>query len=81
MIQSYNFETVGLFSDAIGASLFPPNISEIDHNMMVYGVYATGFIARPLGGALFGYIADVYGRKRSFQITLTLMVCALLEII
>ncbi len=37
------------------------------------GVFAAGFLMRPIGGWLFGYIADRYGRKRSMLISVTMM--------
>merc|ERR1719295_2031559 len=73
LIQSYNFDILGMFVNEIGESLFPPDLSETTHHILVYAVFWTSFLARPFGGALFGYMADIYGRKRAFQVTLTVM--------
>lgn len=62
-----------MFVNEIGESLFPPDLSETTHHILVYAVFWTSFLARPFGGALFGYMADIYGRKRAFQVTLTVM--------
>jgi MHS family alpha-ketoglutarate permease-like MFS transporter len=43
--------------------------------MATAGIFAVGFFMRPLGGWLFGWIADTHGRKNSMVISV-LMMCA-----
>lgn len=41
--------------------------------MGAFAGFAVGFVARPLGGIVFGHIGDRHGRKRALVITLALM--------
>ncbi|GAA1749108.1 MFS transporter [Nonomuraea bangladeshensis] len=41
--------------------------------LAAFGVYAIGFLFRPLGGVLFGYLADRFGRTLMFNITIVMM--------
>ena len=41
-----------------------------------YGVFAGAFLARPLGGILFGWLGDRLGRKFSLQLSMVLMFIA-----
>ncbi|MBY8854430.1 MFS transporter, partial [Saccharothrix sp. MB29] len=38
-----------------------------------FGAFATGYLARPLGGVLFGHFGDLLGRKRVLVVTMVLM--------
>jgi MFS family permease len=52
----------------IGAAFFPP--SEGDMQLIEsFGVFAGAFVARPLGGMLFGYLGDWLGKKQSVSRT------------
>lgn len=44
------------------------------------GIFAAGFLMRPIGGWLFGYIADKHGRKSSMQLSVLMMCCGSLVI-
>lgn len=56
---------------------------EYDHQLAMiatFGVFAAGFIARPLGGVLFGHAGDVFGRKKALSVSIALMGLATLSI-
>ena len=63
VMEWYDFAVYGYFAQAIGQHFFPsrdPTASVI----AAFGVFAAGFLMRPIGGLLFGYIGDRIGRKR-----------------
>lgn len=62
VLEWYDFGVYGFFAVAIGSQFFPahdPTVSLIAS----FGVFAIGFLARPLGGMLFGNIGDKRGRR------------------
>jgi MFS family permease len=52
---------------------FPPTDNALDNVMKAFLTYAVGFIARPLGGVVFGHFGDKYGRKRLLQVAIILV--------
>ncbi|MEI7377731.1 MFS transporter [Dickeya chrysanthemi] len=55
------------------AHIFFPTGNATTQLLQTAGVFAAGFLMRPIGGWLFGYIADKYGRKRSMLISVCMM--------
>ncbi|MEI7065189.1 MFS transporter [Dickeya chrysanthemi] len=55
------------------AHIFFPDGNATTQLLQTAGVFAAGFLMRPIGGWLFGYIADKYGRKRSMLISVCMM--------
>ncbi len=41
--------------------------------MMAYATFAVGFVARPLGGLIFGHFGDLVGRKAMLILSLLMM--------
>lgn len=73
VMEWYDFAIYGFFAATIGAQFFPsddPSISLISS----FGVFAAGFIARPLGALLFGHIGDRLGRRAAVVSSVVLMV-------
>ncbi len=62
ILEWYDFALYGYFATVI-AKLFFPAKDEFISLMITFGVFASGFIARPLGGIIFGHIGDKYGRR------------------
>ncbi|BDV32400.1 MFS transporter [Microbacterium terricola] len=56
-----------------GAYFFPPTGSPLDGIIAAFITYAVGFIARPLGGIVFGQIGDRFGRKPTLQATIIIV--------
>jgi MHS family proline/betaine transporter-like MFS transporter len=72
VLEWYDFSVFGFFAVEIGRNFFPsknPTTSLIE----AFGVFAAGFLMRPLGALLFGYLGD----KRGREIALTLSVVAM----
>jgi MHS family proline/betaine transporter-like MFS transporter len=64
MLEWYDFALFGFFAQQIGAHFFPsgnPTVSLL----AAFGTFAAGFLMRPVGGALFGWIGDRFGRKQA----------------
>jgi MHS family proline/betaine transporter-like MFS transporter len=64
MLEWYDFALFGFFAVQLGAHFFPsgnPTVSLL----AAFGTFAAGFLMRPVGGALFGWIGDRYGRKQA----------------
>lgn len=55
------------------SALFFPQFDVRIGLLVTFGVFAVGFIARPLGGIVFGHIGDVYGRKLALSFSMVLM--------
>ena len=73
VIEWYDFFLYGTVAALVFAQLFFPKIDPLAGTMAAFATYAVGFVGRPLGGVLFGYIGDRYGRKVSLVWTLSLM--------
>ncbi|KJL29941.1 Proline/betaine transporter [Microbacterium azadirachtae] len=56
-----------------GTVFFPPSGDPFAGIIAAFLTYAVGFIARPLGGIVFGHLGDKYGRKRLLQISILLI--------
>lgn len=69
VLEYYDFTVYSVFSVAIGKTFFPAS-SEVAQVLYSLAVFAVGFITRPVGGVLFGYIGDKYGRRRSLIISM-----------
>lgn len=55
------------------AHIFFPTGNSTTQLLQTAGIFAAGFLMRPIGGWLFGYIADKYGRKTSMLISVCMM--------
>lgn len=75
VLEWYDFGLFGFFAPVIGR-LFMPSEGSLIPLLKTYGIFATGFLARPVGGILFGYIGDRMGRKRALEVSVVLMAAA-----
>ena len=64
MLEWYDFALFGFFAREIGAHFFPAN-DPTASLLAAFGTFAAGFLMRPVGGALFGWIGDRFGRKQA----------------
>ncbi|MGC0371359.1 MAG: hypothetical protein DGJ47_000045 [Rickettsiaceae bacterium] len=69
VLEYYDFTVYAVFSLAIGKAFFPYS-SEFSQILKSLGIFAIGFLTRPIGGIIFGAIADKYGRKISLIISM-----------
>ncbi|MBY0293521.1 MAG: MFS transporter, partial [Alphaproteobacteria bacterium] len=71
-LEYYDF-TLFVFLTPIIAPLFFPSEDKIVSIIIGLGTFAVGFLMRPLGAIVFGYIGDLYGRKRALTLSIILM--------
>ena len=64
ILEYYDFTVYSVFSAIIGRTFFPGE-SEFIQILASLGVFAVGFVTRPIGGIVFGYIGNKYGRRIS----------------
>jgi MFS transporter, MHS family, proline/betaine transporter len=72
VLEWYDFALYGYFAPVFAAIFFPseqPSVSLLS----AFGVFAIGFLARPLGALLFGYIGDTVGRRDALSWSIVLM--------
>src|SRR3954453_10172817 len=74
LVEWYDFYAYA-FTSIYFASAFFPSGDATSQLLATAGIFAVGFFMRPLGGWLFGWIADKHGRKNSMVISV-LMMCA-----
>jgi MHS family shikimate/dehydroshikimate transporter-like MFS transporter len=72
-VEWYDFTIYGTAAALVFNKLFFPNLSPAIGVIAAFGSYATGFLARPLGGAVFGHFGDRIGRKAMLSMTIILM--------
>jgi metabolite-proton symporter len=72
-IEWYDFFLYSVVTGLVFAKLFFPESDPLVGTLQAFGVYAVGFIARPIGAAIFGHYGDRIGRKATLIATLMLM--------
>lgn len=72
MFEWYDYALYGYFSPII-AKLFFPAADTYESLMMTFAVFAIGFLIRPLGAIIFGYIGDQFGRRYALSLSVMLM--------
>lgn len=72
-IEWYDFFLYGTAAALIFGTLFFPVFDPVTGTLAAFGTYAVGFLARPLGAAVFGHYGDRIGRKSMLLATLLLM--------
>ena len=72
VLEWYDFSLYGFLSPVL-AVLFFPKAHSVAGLLGVFAIFAAGFISRPIGGLLFGWLGDRRGRKSAFFVSLSLM--------
>lgn len=73
VIEWYDFFIYGTAAALVFGQLFFPNASPLTGTLLSFATFGVAFIARPLGGIIFGHIGDKYGRKPALVTTFILM--------
>lgn len=74
VVEWYEFFLYGTAATLVfGRLFFPQTGNELDGVIAAFATYAVGFLARPLGGVVFGHIGDRIGRKSLLQFSLVLI--------
>jgi MFS transporter, MHS family, alpha-ketoglutarate permease len=72
LVEWYDFYAYAAFALYFAAAFFPgddPVVQQLNAALL----FAIGFIVRPIGGWLFGHLADHYGRRNSLMLSVLLM--------
>jgi MHS family proline/betaine transporter-like MFS transporter len=71
-LEWYDFALYGHFATIISKLYFPSSNENLSL-LATFGVFAVGFFMRPIGGIVFGYIGDKFGRKASLVASILTM--------
>jgi len=72
-IEWYDFFLYSTITGLVFAKLYFPQSDPLTGTLQAFSIYFVGFIARPIGAAIFGHYGDRIGRKASLVATLVLM--------
>ena len=72
-IEWYDFFLYGSAAALVFNKLFFPSYDPLVGTMLAFATYAVGFVARPLGGIVFGHFGDRIGRKKLLMWSLVMM--------
>jgi MFS family permease len=72
VIEAYDFLLYVLVAPLVFAKLYFPSSDPLVGTLQAFGIYAVGFVARPVGAAFFGHFGDRIGRKVTLIATLLL---------
>jgi metabolite-proton symporter len=74
VVEWYEFFLYGTAATLVFSKVFfPAGGNELDGIIAAFATYAVGFVARPLGGIVFGHFGDKFGRKQLLQFSLVLV--------
>lgn len=73
VFEWYDFVVYGIASALVFNMLFFPTGSPLAGTIAAFGTYAVGYVARPVGGIVFGHFGDRIGRKAMLSLTLLIM--------
>ncbi|GAA2786853.1 MFS transporter [Saccharopolyspora taberi] len=73
VIEYYDFLLYATASAVVFGQVFFTGLDPLVATVASLGTFATGYLARPLGGLIFGHFGDLVGRKRMLVLTMVLM--------
>ncbi|WP_102960470.1 MFS transporter [Mangrovicella endophytica] len=79
-IEWYDFFLYGIVAGIVFNKLFFPGDDPVVSILLAYTTFAIGFVARPIGGLIFGHFGDKLGRKSMLVLTLMIMGVATIAI-
>ena len=72
-LEFYDFVVFVFFATTMGALFFPADMPGWLKQVQTFGIFAAGYLARPLGGIVMAHFGDLSGRKRMFMLSILLM--------
>jgi MHS family proline/betaine transporter-like MFS transporter len=72
VLEWYDFAVYGYFATAIGRHFFPHE-DAVAQLLSAFGVFAIGYVMRPVGGAVVGHIGDRFGRRAALTFSVAAM--------
>ncbi|MBU5378471.1 MAG: MFS transporter [Pantoea sp.] len=71
--EYYDFFAYGTAAVLFFGHLFFPSDNPLVSTLAAFATYAVGFLARPVGGIIFGHIGDKVGRKKALVVTILIV--------
>ncbi|RWX78526.1 MFS transporter [Neorhizobium lilium] len=72
-LEFYDFIIFVFFAAVIGKLFFPPDMPDWLVLIQTFGIFAAGYLVRPVGGIVLAHFGDLFGRKRVFSFSILLM--------
>ena len=72
-LEFYDFIIFVFFATVVGKLFFPADMPEWLRQLQTFGLFAAGYLARPLGGVVMAHFGDLLGRKKMFTLSIFLM--------
>ncbi len=72
-LEFYDFVVFVFFAIPLGHLFFPPTTAPWLAQLQVFGIFAAGYLARPIGGIVMAHYGDTLGRKKMFLLSVFLM--------
>ncbi|HEY1945442.1 MAG TPA: MFS transporter [Bryobacteraceae bacterium] len=72
-LEFYDFVVFVFFTAVIGQLFFPASLPDWLRQLQTFGIFAAGYLARPLGGIVMAHFGDKRGRKRVFMLSVLVM--------
>src|ERR1700751_4218061 len=72
-LEFYDFVIFVFFTAVIGKLFFSASLPDWMRQLQTFGIFAAGYLARPLGGIVMAHLGDIRGRKRMFTLSVLLM--------
>ncbi|MEN3110004.1 MFS transporter [Uliginosibacterium paludis] len=79
-LEFYDFVIFVFFSATLGHLFFPSTLPDWMIQLQTLGIFAAGYLARPLGGIIIAHYGDKLGRKQMFTLSIFLMAAPTLVI-
>ena len=80
VLEFYDFIIFVYFATSIGALFFPANMPDWLRQLQTFGIFAAGYLVRPIGGIVMAHFGDTRGRKKMFTLSIFLMAIPTLAI-
>ncbi|WP_244530175.1 MFS transporter [Rhizobium sp. NFR07] len=78
-LEFYDFVIFIFVADFIATLFFPPHLPAWLVSVQTFGIFATGYLFRPLGGVVFAHFGDLFGRRNVFLFSILLMASSTLS--
>lgn len=72
-LEFYDFVIYVFFATVLGSLFFPADMPDWLRQLQTFGIFAAGYLARPLGGIVIAHFGDKLGRKRMFTLSIFMM--------
>ena len=72
-LEFYDFVIYAFYADQLSKVFFPAGLNSFWALLNTYGIFAAGYLFRPLGGIVMAHFGDLFGRKRLFSLSIMMM--------